>query len=59
MDTAPNALQRPAAQANAETVAFKNCDEVRAKGLAPLMAGRPGYNRDLDPDGTGLACPPN
>ena len=47
-----------AVQENGETLVFKNCEEVRAKGLAPLMAGRPGYNRELDPDGTGMACPP-
>lgn len=37
---------------------FTSCDEARQAGAAPLMAGRPGYNVDLDPDGTGLACPP-
>ncbi|WP_405051433.1 excalibur calcium-binding domain-containing protein, partial [Sphingomonas sp.] len=29
-----------------------------AAGKAPLMAGRPGYHHELDPDGTGLACMP-
>jgi hypothetical protein len=35
-----------------------NCEEAEAMGVAPLMAGRPGYSRDLDPDGDGIACPP-
>ena len=50
---------RPAgAQPTGETLVFETCEEARAAGQAPLMAGRPGYNPDLDPDGTGLACPP-
>jgi hypothetical protein len=36
---------------------FKNCDEARAAGAAPLFRGQPGYSPHLDPDGTGMACP--
>ncbi|MFF0493970.1 excalibur calcium-binding domain-containing protein [Nocardia sp. NPDC003482] len=36
---------------------FKNCDEARAAGRAPLFRGEPGYSPHLDPDGTGMACP--
>ncbi|NKY53053.1 excalibur calcium-binding domain-containing protein [Nocardia vermiculata] len=36
---------------------FKNCDEARAAGAAPLFRGEPGYSPHLDPDGTGMACP--
>jgi hypothetical protein len=37
---------------------FASCDDARAAGKAPLYAGQPGYRSELDPDGTGLACPP-
>lgn len=57
-EPAPTSSQAAAVQEDGETLVFKSCEEVRAKGLAPLMAGRPGYNRELDPDGTGMACPP-
>ena len=53
------AAPQPTASGQSDFVHFKNCDQVRAAGRAPLMAGRPGYNSDLDPDGTGVACPPN
>ncbi|RDI45290.1 excalibur calcium-binding domain-containing protein [Nocardia mexicana] len=36
---------------------FKNCDDARAAGRAPLFRGEPGYSPHLDPDGTGMACP--
>jgi hypothetical protein len=36
---------------------YKNCDEVRRAGKAPLFRGEPGYAPYLDPDGTGMACP--
>lgn len=35
---------------------YNNCDDVRAAGKAPLYKGDPGYNRDLDRDGDGVAC---
>ena len=41
-----------------ESAYYANCDAVRAAGKAPLYAGQPGYRAELDPDGTGLACPP-
>lgn len=37
-------------------VFYKNCDAVRAAGAAPLFRGQPGYSRDLDGDGDGVAC---
>ena len=59
MDEPGSSLSRPvSAQQNDGTMVFETCEEARAQGQAPLMAGRPGYNPDLDPDGTGLACPP-
>ncbi|MFI5778910.1 excalibur calcium-binding domain-containing protein [Nocardia sp. NPDC051570] len=36
---------------------YKNCDEARAAGVAPLFRGQRGYSPHLDPDGTGMACP--
>ncbi|MEV6071670.1 excalibur calcium-binding domain-containing protein [Nocardia sp. NPDC052001] len=35
---------------------YVNCEQVRAQGKAPLLAGQPGYTRQLDPDGNGVAC---
>ncbi|MFF0543272.1 excalibur calcium-binding domain-containing protein [Nocardia thailandica] len=36
---------------------FRNCDEAKAAGRAPLFRGEAGYAPYLDPDGDGLACP--
>ena len=58
-----DAWMRPAGAAatakKGEYLYFKTCEEARAAGAAPMMAGRPGYSSALDPDGTGVACPPN
>ncbi|GAA4048752.1 GmrSD restriction endonuclease domain-containing protein [Agromyces indicus] len=40
----------------APSVDFANCTEVRAVGAAPIRAGDPGYSRQLDRDGDGVAC---
>jgi len=37
-------------------VYYKNCDDVRAHGAAPLYRGQPGYRAALDRDGDGVAC---
>ena len=37
---------------------FPGCDEVRARGLAPLRRGEPGYGEHMDGDGDGIACEP-
>jgi Excalibur calcium-binding domain len=37
---------------------FAGCNEVRARGLAPLHRGEPGYDAHMDGDGDGLACEP-
>ncbi|WP_256122927.1 excalibur calcium-binding domain-containing protein [Streptomyces sp. LUP47B] len=39
-------------------VYYKNCDEARAAGDAPLHRGDPGYAPHLDRDGDGVACEP-
>jgi hypothetical protein len=37
-------------------VFYPNCAAVRAAGKAPLHVGDPGYSRDLDVNGDGVAC---
>jgi hypothetical protein len=37
---------------------YAGCNEVRAAGKAPLLAGEPGYRADMDGDGDGIACEP-
>lgn len=38
------------------SVYYRNCDEVKAAGKAPLHRGDPGYRSGLDRDGDGIAC---
>jgi len=38
--------------------AFRNCDEARAAGAAPVSRGEPGYGPHLDRDGDGVGCEP-
>lgn len=45
------------AQTGSAGGAYKNCDDVRNAGRAPLFRGEPGYGPHLDPDGDGFACP--
>lgn len=40
----------------APQVSYKNCDEVRAAGAAPIYSGTPGYEKKLDRDGDGIGC---
>jgi hypothetical protein len=35
---------------------FRNCEEAKAAGVAPIKRGEPGYSRRLDRDGDGVAC---
>lgn len=37
---------------------FRNCNEARAAGVAPIYRGSPGYRSDLDGDSDGIACEP-
>ncbi|MFF0818097.1 DUF1524 domain-containing protein [Rhodococcus sp. NPDC003318] len=37
-------------------VTYGSCADARAVGAAPLYAGQPGYSRNLDRDGDGVAC---
>jgi hypothetical protein len=38
--------------------AFPNCQAARTVGLAPSLAGQPGYYRRHDADGDGRSCEP-
>lgn len=49
----------PAARASgAAGRAFRNCDEARAAGAAPVRRGDPGYGPHLDRDNDGVGCEP-
>jgi Excalibur calcium-binding domain len=37
---------------------FACCNELRARGLAPLRQGEPGYGEHMDGDGDGEVCEP-
>lgn len=57
----PSGMASPAIASGepiSEDVYFQDCSEVKAAGRQPLLAGQPGYRKELDPDGTGVACPP-
>ncbi|WP_372016613.1 excalibur calcium-binding domain-containing protein [Pseudoxanthomonas sp. 10H] len=38
--------------------AYRNCDEARAAGAAPVRRGEPGYGPHLDRDNDGIGCEP-
>ena len=37
---------------------YRNCDEARGAGAAPVRRGELGYGSHLDRDGDGVACEP-
>ena len=37
-------------------VSYRNCDEVRAAGAAPIFSGDPGWQSKFDRDGDGVGC---
>jgi len=37
---------------------FRNCDDARAHGAAPVRRGDPGYGPHLDRDNDGVGCEP-
>ena len=51
----PQPAPQPAPQQPTD-VSFRNCQQARAAGRAPIYAGQPGYGRHLDRDGDGVAC---
>ncbi len=55
----PAAFQSPDERKRVEDSAFyAGCNDVRAAGKAPLLAGQPGYREGMDGDGDGIACEP-
>jgi hypothetical protein len=47
-----------AESASGFSVIYRNCDEARAAGVAPIYKGEPGYAPWLDADDDGIACEP-
>ena len=43
---------------NASRTWYKNCQQARLAGAAPISRGSPGYRAALDADGDGVACEP-
>ena len=41
-----------------DSVYFADCDAAKAAGREPLYEGQPGFRKELDPDGDGMACIP-
>jgi hypothetical protein len=37
---------------------YADCAAAQAAGKAPLYPGSPGYRKELDPSGVGIACLP-
>ncbi|MFN8080318.1 MAG: excalibur calcium-binding domain-containing protein [Kineosporiaceae bacterium] len=61
--TSPSAKPTPTARPTGEPspsgsvqVFYKNCAEVAAAGVEPLLRGQPGYRDGLDKNGDGVAC---
>lgn len=52
----PTTAAPPTTSPPTTTVSYKNCDEVRAAGAAPIRRGDPGYSENLDRDGDGIGC---
>ena len=50
--------QESAALSAVPAVYFRNCDEARAAGRAPIRRGEPGYRPQMDGDNDGIACEP-
>jgi hypothetical protein len=55
---APSAKPGQAAADIEQTEYYADCAAAARAGKQPLYAGQPGYRKELDPDGTGVACPP-
>lgn len=56
--TAPSRLTTSQRLAPATAQPFRNCDEARAAGAAPVRRGDPGYGSHLDRDNDGIGCEP-
>jgi endonuclease YncB( thermonuclease family) len=54
--TAPTTTVAVAASQQSESVFYKNCDAVRAAGVAPIHPGDPGWQSKFDRDDDGVGC---
>ena len=52
----PALANQPSPTASATQPFYRNCDEARAAGAAPIRRGEPGYRPALDRDNDGVAC---
>jgi len=57
-DDGPATLQPAQRPAPGNGRAYRNCDEARAAGAAPVRRGEPGYGPHLDRDNDGIGCEP-
>lgn len=48
--------RKPKVTVTTPSVYYRNCDEARKAGVAPIYRGQPGYRSGLDRDGDGIAC---
>ncbi len=55
-ETPQSVAPQPVTESGGGARYFKNCDEARAAGAAPLHKGEPGYREGLDGDRDGTAC---
>ncbi|WP_371618473.1 excalibur calcium-binding domain-containing protein [Streptomyces sp. NBC_00454] len=53
---APKPKSSPTPAPGPKDVTYKNCDEAKAAGAAPIRRGQPGYGKHLDRDNDGIAC---
>lgn len=53
---APAPKPAPAPNPAPSDVVYKNCNEVRAAGAAPIRTGEPGFSTRFDGDGDGVGC---
>lgn len=55
-DTLEQAGAQNRPSSGSDEVYFANCDAARRAGATPIVVGQPGYGKQLDPDGDGIAC---
>lgn len=53
----PARTKKPADPTPPPTYGYTSCDQVWLGGQGPFKKGEPGYTKQLDPDGDGIACP--
>ncbi|MCU1553752.1 MAG: hypothetical protein JWM13_1238 [Arthrobacter sp.] len=52
----PSRTRKPTSDAPQKTYRFTSCNDVWAGGQGPFKKGEPGYTKQLDLDGDGIAC---